>query len=267
MQAPFGYCHCGCGNKTTISPHTSRKYGRVKGQPTKYLAAHGHRKPVTDYLVDTLTGCWIWQRFIDPNGYGRTPKPVNGTVYAHRIYYEAINGPIPKNRKLVQTCQNRLCVNPLHLRLKTADDLFWERVKVGEPNECWPWLAGKGHMGHGNTRWRMKRRMAHVVAYEIVTGKEVLKPFCVLHRCDNPPCCNPRHLFEGTKRDNAQDMVSKRRSLFGERNNKAKLTEADVLTIRKRVASGETQTAVARDFHVGQPQIGNIVRGDHWKHV
>jgi len=88
----------------------------------------------------------------------------------------------------------------------------------------------------------------------------------VLHRCDNPPCCNPAHLFLGTQADNIADMIAKRRggAVSGEAHYRAKLTADQVSAIRARYAAGETQVALAREFGVSQTNISRIVRGTTW---
>lgn len=90
---------------------------------------------------------------------------------------------------------------------------------------------------------------------------------CCLHRCDNRPCVNPSHIFLGTKGDNARDMVSKGRSLLGERNHKARLTAKDVKRIRELHAQGVSETALAKIFHVSQAHISTIVLRKQWCHI
>lgn len=90
-------------------------------------------------------------------------------------------------------------------------DRFWAKVQVGHADECWPWLAYRNDDGYGMFRYEGEAHMgrAHVAAWKITnvdTGG-----LCVLHRCDNPPCCNPDHLFLGTQQDNIWDMHRKGR--------------------------------------------------------
>src|SRR5690242_13962235 len=96
---------------------------------------------------------------------------------------------------------------------------FWKDVdKSGGPNACWPWLKCKERHGYGHAYWDRQHHRAHRLAFELATG---IKPVnCVLHKCDNPPCCNPAHLFEGTQKDNALDKQRKGRGNQprGERN-------------------------------------------------
>lgn len=87
---------------------------------------------------------------------------------------------------------------------------FWDCVGFGEPQECWPWLTELDRHGYG----RFRRQLAHRVMYRLTVGDP--GSLCVLHACDNPPCCNPLHLFLGTQLDNLRDMQAKRRVAQGD---------------------------------------------------
>ena len=89
----------------------------------------------------------------------------------------------------------------------------------------------------------------------------------MLHQCDNPPCVNPSHLFLGTALDNALDMVAKRRHAFGEKNSGAKLSESDVLEIRRRFVLDHDIVALAKDFGISLSQINKIVNRKKWTHI
>ena len=89
----------------------------------------------------------------------------------------------------------------------------------------------------------------------------------VCHHCDNPPCCNPRHLFLGTATDNMRDAVRKGRIATGERNGRAKLTEAQVLEIRAAVAAGETQRSQVARFDCNFQTVSKIIRRHSWRHI
>lgn len=112
---PYGYCHCGCGGRTRLSRQDHPKLGWVKGEPFRYIAGHQRRKSPVEYLVDESTGCWVWQRGENGQGYGYIgAKDRKGL--AHRIYYEQAKGPIPDGLVIDHRCENRLCVNPDHLQ-------------------------------------------------------------------------------------------------------------------------------------------------------
>lgn len=133
-------------------------------------------------------------------------------------------------------------------------------------NGCWEWTAACFHNGYGKFRDGTKIRSAHRVAYEIYCGSIGSSTVC--HRCDNPLCVNPNHLFLGTQKDNVSDMISKGRQAVGERFSSHKLTPSGVREIRERYnAGGVTQQALAEEFGVDQKLISRVVRRLSWKHV
>lgn len=109
---------------------------------------------------------------------------------------------------------------------------------------------------------------AHRLSWLIHFG-EIPPEMHVCHRCDNPPCVNPRHLFLGTNLDNRRDSIAKGRFRVGrgERHRSAKLTEAQVREIRQRRELGDRQEALAAEFGVSGCAISNIHRRKTWAHV
>jgi hypothetical protein len=150
--------------------------------------------------------------------------------------------------------------------MKPIQDRLWAKTKIGEPSDCWEWQGWRHPFGHGQIgRGRRIEGLAytHVVAWEVTNGP-VPDGMYVCHQCDNPPCVNPAHLFLGTAADNIRDMVRKRRHSFGEAH-ASKLTEDDVLAIRRRIAKGETQQCVADSFGISRSMVGKISRFNRWK--
>jgi hypothetical protein len=96
-------------------------------------------------------------------------------------------------------------------------DSFWDRVGVGGADECWPWLAGRLANGYGQFRGRSQNEKSHRVALAMHTREPVPDEAVVCHTCDNPPCCNPAHLFLGTHADNARDSREKGRRWYQSR--------------------------------------------------
>lgn len=145
--------------------------------------------------------------------------------------------------------------------------LFWPHVDSSRgAGFCWPWIGQRTDRGYGVVERGSKRRgdrmraRAHRVAWHLTNGP-IPDELDVLHRCDNPPCCNPAHLFIGTDADNSADMVEKGRQLAGARNPRAKITPVEVAAIR---SSPLSQTALAHLYGLGQSQVGRIRRGERW---
>ncbi|MDP9301284.1 MAG: HNH endonuclease [Actinomycetota bacterium] len=142
------------------------------------------------------------------------------------------------------------------------------KLRIGDRSQCWPWMGSRIPFGHGRFAVDGRLVAAHRFAYELLVGP-IPEGLCVLHRCDNPPCCNPDHLFLGTIADNNADMIAKGRQvvLAGELNGRALLTEAQVEEIRWRHAAGETQVALAHAFGVDRMVVVYAVLGKSWRHV
>jgi HNH endonuclease len=150
---------------------------------------------------------------------------------------------------------------------------FWERVKIGGLDECWEWQAGKqGRAPQYGIVWcNGQKWIAHRFAYSITRG-QIPDGLDVLHRCDNPPCCNPVHIFAGTHQDNMRDCIAKGRANreYGEHRYNAVLTEARVIEIRNRWRKMDAingTMALAAEFGVGPSMISAIVHGKRWKHL
>lgn len=105
-------------------------------------------------------------------------------------------------------------------------------------------------------------RLAYISRYGPIPDDMV-----VCHKCDTPNCVNTDHLFLGTQQENMTDMVNKGRSLFGEKNPKAVLSEADVMNIRRMYYDGESANSLSEKFNTTQNYIYNIVWGKCWTHL
>ncbi len=93
-------------------------------------------------------------------------------------------------------------------------DRLWEKVEQKSRSECWPWISPSVHkFGYGLLYDGKKQTTAHRVAYQLIFGA-LSSESCVLHHCDNPACCNPWHMFIGSKGDNIRDAVSKGRHVY-----------------------------------------------------
>lgn len=137
--------------------------------------------------------------------------------------------------------------------------------KVHKTDGCWLWTGKKVGRGYGGLRVNERDLLAHRVSYELHVGP-IPDGQWVLHRCDNPPCVNPEHLFLGDRRANFDDMLAKGRSLRGERHLFAKLTSEQVVEIRRR-ARFEPQSKLAAEFGMSRATICNIIKRKTWRHV
>lgn len=90
------------------------------------------------------------------------------------------------------------------------EGIFWSHVDIQGANECWPWKNVRTRQGYGTKKVSGKWVYSHRMAYEYAFGP-IPDGLLVCHKCDNPPCCNPNHLFLGTGRDNVRDAISKGR--------------------------------------------------------
>jgi hypothetical protein len=148
---------------------------------------------------------------------------------------------------------------------------FQSRVDKRGPGECWPWTGAVNARGYGVAWDGARTRLAHRVAWFIEHGS--WPEDCLLHKCDNPPCCNPAHAFQGTRADNHLDMCAKRRQPpmppqpKGELHSHAVLTEVNVREIRARAAAGEPRKLLAAEFLVTASNIDAIVQRRSWRHV
>lgn len=149
-------------------------------------------------------------------------------------------------------------------RSRPLEQRFWEKVSPEPMSGCWLW-TGSWANGYGDILVNGKVQRAHRVAWQLLRGPIPVGQH-VLHRCDTPPCVNPSHLFLGTALDNITDMVTKGRNepCRGERNGRAKLSATAVTTIRARVAAGETQRALAREYGMHYQTIYYIVNRKLW---
>lgn len=150
---------------------------------------------------------------------------------------------------------------------------FWKRVKVSASQECWTWTGTIHTGGYGRLSLPNKggSEFAHRIAWTLKNGP-IGQGLFVCHRCDNPPCCNPGHLFLGTLQDNVADMIAKGRNSLpplrrGEESHNATLTNAQVVEVKLALRAGETGRAVARKFGVSVTVISMINTGRTWGHV
>lgn len=213
----------------------------------------------------------------------KTPSPVYSASETAKLNHE-----ITMNESAVSFTKNINDVNLTQVQLNN----FWKKVK--RTDTCWNWIGGKTERGYGRFGAFGKKFQAHRLCFIIHFGIIPAERPCVCHRCDNPACVNPAHLFSGTHSDNMKDMVSKGRAVnvgnlppdcrqFGDNNGSrihpesrprgecnalAKITEKDVLEMRMDYSSGTiSQIQLASKYGIKQPQISRILRRVSWSHI
>jgi hypothetical protein len=147
-------------------------------------------------------------------------------------------------------------------------------AKFTKSDGCWEWEAGKDSKGYGAFRIAGRMQLSHRVAYQLYVG-EIPAGLCACHRCDNPGCVNPAHLFLGTQADNVRDRDNKGRCksksnwtvLSGEKNGNSKLTEKQVIEILAKHANGARGVDLAKEFGAANQTISNIVCGHTWTKI
>lgn len=164
---------------------------------------------------------------------------------------------------------NRFCSHECYSRNRAAKpfaDRFWPRVQKGDG--CWKWLGNTDSRGYGVVKvpegaegFSGKFTKAHRVAFYLANGY-IDKDLSVCHKCDNPACVNPSHLFLGTHSDNMQDMFAKGRNVRGERCPHAKLTADDVREIRSSTLPGYV---LAEKYGISANYLTQVRLGHAWE--
>ncbi len=203
LQVPPGFCQCGCGRRTKISPFTNKTHNIKRGDPNKFIVGHATK--------------------------GR---------------FQSID--LVKER-------------------------FWKKVSISSPENCWNWEHSIDVRGYGQFYYNGKLVKAHRMAY-ILTHGSIPQGKMVCHKCSNRLCQNPSHLYAGTAKDNARDMIEiGHASMYGRKGSEhpcAKLTESDVKAIRQHYDNKwESIYGLAEKFEVSYSAIYSIVNHTTWRHI
>lgn len=145
----------------------------------------------------------------------------------------------------------------------TAEDRYW--ANVIKTDGCWGWRGATSH-GYGVFGALKKRYKAHRFSYELHHGP-IGEGLVVCHRCDNPPCSNPDHLFLGTTADNMADAAAKNRMPRGTAHHMARLTPERVREIRARYDAGETLYGLSKRFGVHRRTLRSAIIRKTWRHI
>jgi hypothetical protein len=150
---------------------------------------------------------------------------------------------------------------------------LWEKVDVRGEDECWEWRGAHHPNGYGRINVNRRALPAHRCVWRLTQCAFLPDHLFVCHRCDNPQCCNPKHLFIGTNYDNVRDAVRKNRNskpptYQGEQHPSARLTVSQVLEIRQRRRTHNMSiSTLANQYHVNTGTISDIVHGYTWQHL
>lgn len=153
--------------------------------------------------------------------------------------------------------------------IKSNSERFNELFARAGDDECWLWRGGRNAAGYGQFYENGVHipKMAHRISFMYFRG-HVPRGLCVCHKCDNPPCVNPSHLFLGTNLDNARDSIKKGRNQHGDSHCHAKLTSAAVRRIRAEYKPRiNSQSMLARQYGCTQTAIFCVLNGKTWSHV
>lgn len=233
-----------------------------KGSPGKKSVQERFMEKVR---VDELTGCWnSTGKTVDPAFHIKTGLKKTLHVASWYLRY----GVLPEGQ-LENVCKNRRCMNPEHMiLLSSREERFWRFVDKRGDDECWNWIAHKDVRGYGIFNHPSTTK-AHRVSWIYANG-EIPNGLLVCHKCDNPSCVNPNHMFLGTYKDNNVDKVQKGRQkgARGARNYGAILNEKQVKAIRFLYDSGRFTTYELSDvFQVSRNAISKIVNKKTWKFI
>lgn len=224
-------------------------------------------------MVKKTSTCWNWSGSFDKNNPMFELRDSNNCrkeYQARRISLE-LNGVILLYKKPVRyACGNHKCVNFNHLQHGDSAR-FWSKVTILDKNKCWMWHGATDRDGYGkftlNNNKQIIRMQASRYAYEEFYNKKISTDMLCCHKCDNPTCVNPHHIFLGTHKDNMKDMVSKNRSLKGSRHHQSILTEKQVIDIKLLIKQSKTINYIANLYNVSEQCIYAINEERNWRHI
>lgn len=165
---------------------------------------------------------------------------------------------------------------------QTSNERFWGHVS--KTDGCWEWTGSTQGRGYGSFFADGRSHQAHRWIYEQFFGPQP-KHIHICHKCDNPICIRPDHLFAGTRSDNMKDCAGKGRNVMqkfpershfkgknniqcrGERQGNSKLKSQDIAEIKSLASSGLSSARIAPMFGVHPAHVRKIVRGNAWAHT
>lgn len=146
-------------------------------------------------------------------------------------------------------------------------ELFWSKVKVTHRRRCWPWSAGTDDNGYGQIRIEGKTVRSPRVAFFLRNGR---MPNHALHKCDNPICCNPDHIYDGDHQQNMRDMVERKRvkTVRGQDHYATTLTDQKVMKMKEKYKEGNISIPkIAVIFECSPNAAQRALSGTSFKHL
>lgn len=152
---------------------------------------------------------------------------------------------------------------------------FWSNVQKLSDNECWPWTGccsgsskdKEKKWAYGKFSFRGGMKNAHRIMLYLSKGEPPCTGMFACHTCDNPKCVNPSHLYWGTAKQNTHDMLNRNRQARGLKHGISKLTEDQVLAIKRSLMGGGMIYRLAKQYGVARATIQDIKKGVTWAHV
>jgi len=154
-------------------------------------------------------------------------------------------------------------------RPANTSEVLWSKVDKRSEDKCWNWKGYKNNEGYGRTWINDKGYYAHRVIYSLAYPNSINlnapastdETGFLLHTCDNPSCCNPKHLWVGTHADNMADKVKKGRSadFRGDKGPRCKLTMEQAMQIRKLRKDGISAKELAKQFNISLSSIKSLL--------
>lgn len=233
-EIPYGYCHCGCGQKTKLAAKNRAEAGWTKGKPLRFLNGH-HSLPNVPASPPNPSGLCMC-------GCGEyTPIAARNNVVKGYVAGQPV--------RFVVGHQARVRA------IRSPEERFWEKVDKRGPDDCWQWVAGSNQHGYGTFFDGERCTKAHRFSYALQNGS-IPDGMDICHKCDNPPCCNPNHLFAGTAQDNITDAIAKGRhvppppnQVEGETNGLAQYTHVQVREFRRLYTEGQISISAFANLH------------------
>ncbi|MEE9395204.1 MAG: HNH endonuclease [Planctomycetota bacterium] len=152
----------------------------------------------------------------------------------------------------------------------SPEERFWSYVTKAPPGECWEWQGVRSGDGYGAIRWPGfsykigAHRASWMVRHGPIRGDQ-----WILHRCDNPPCVNPDHLYLGDASQNMKDAYERggKVAMHGSKSPNAKLSAGKVKEMRQRHRGGESAASMCADYGVSKATAHRAIVGISWRHV